>query len=115
MDIVTNANWGPDLFGGLVVAFLVSTFILARSLDIMISTWHKLVYLFTKRIRLRSKQKPDSVTEDETEEKPREFDEKPITPASAQPPSKWPMLRERPGRRNRLGLKYKDRHGSESF
>jgi hypothetical protein len=115
MDIVTNANWGPDLFGCLVVAFLGSTFILARSLDLMISTWHKLVYVFTKRIRLRSKKKLEDITEDASEENTKEFDEKPITPASAQPPSKWPMLRERPGRRNRLGLKYKDRHGSESF
>ncbi|KAL2064541.1 hypothetical protein VTL71DRAFT_3678 [Oculimacula yallundae] len=49
MSIVTESNWGPSLFGGLIVIFFVSTLVLAKSLGLIIQTWDSLV----KTIRLK--------------------------------------------------------------
>nr|KAH7348938.1 hypothetical protein BKA65DRAFT_501750 [Rhexocercosporidium sp. MPI-PUGE-AT-0058] len=43
MSIVTDSNWGPNLFGGLIIVFFISTLVLAKSLGLIIRSWDTLV------------------------------------------------------------------------
>jgi hypothetical protein len=90
MSIVTSSNWGPKDFGGLIIAFLVSTFLLAGSLEPIISTWDKLVV--TNIHKFTPWRNPDQDNEihkikDEEEEKGLKEEKK---TEEAQSPWDWP-------------------------
>lgn len=50
MSIVTDSNWGPDLFGGLIVIFFISTLVLAKSLGLIIRSWDGLVKIIRTKL-----------------------------------------------------------------
>jgi hypothetical protein len=51
MSIIANSGWGGKIFGSLLVIFLVLTFILARSLGLIMNTWDKVVNLVMKKVK----------------------------------------------------------------
>ncbi|PVH73830.1 hypothetical protein DL98DRAFT_430572, partial [Cadophora sp. DSE1049] len=83
MSIVTDSNWGPNLFGGLIVIFFISTLVLAKSLGLIIRSWDGLVKIIRTKLGMHDpldledmmdlaeeqmeKEKVDSVSESEGE------------------------------------------------
>jgi hypothetical protein len=90
MSLIANSGWGGKIFGSLLVIFLVLTFILARSLGLIMNTWDKVVNFVMKKV------KPPNISEstDGTDDEEDVMEElKPEAKStSAQPSSSWPKL-----------------------
>ena len=54
MSIVTDSNWGPNLFGGLIVIFFISTLVLAKSLGLIIRSWDGLVKIIRTKLGIHN-------------------------------------------------------------
>jgi hypothetical protein len=90
MSLIANSGWGGKIFGSLLVIFLVLTFILARSLGLIMNTWDKVVNLVMKKV------KPPNISEitdgmDDEEDLAEELKTE-AKSTSAQPSSSWPKL-----------------------
>lgn len=82
MSIVTNLDWGGNVFGGFVVAALALTFLLAGSLEPIIKLWDK--YVMSNMPWRRSEVEYEKATRGE----------KGVNnpPQAQQSPREWPKL-----------------------
>ena len=90
MSLIANSGWGSKIFGSLLVIFLVLTFILARSLGLIMNTWDKVVNLVMKKVKPPNISGSTDGTDDE-EDVMEELKPK-AKSTSAQPSSSWPKL-----------------------
>jgi hypothetical protein len=90
MSLIANSGWGGKIFGSLLVVFLLSTFILAHSLGLIMNTWDQLVKLVMLKVKPLDASDITDGTGDEkntTEEPKRETNS-----TSAEPSNRWPKL-----------------------
>jgi hypothetical protein len=90
MSLIANSGWGSKIFGSLLVIFLVLTFILARSLGLIMNTWDKVVNLVMKKVKSPNISEITDGTDDEEDLAEELKTEAKST--SAQPSSSWPKL-----------------------
>lgn len=91
MSIVTDRNWGADIFWGFVVAFLASTFLLAGSLEPVINIWDKYVSTNLKGFMpWRRSDMDDESSDDEQDEKEKKEEKDKKSPEIQQTPGEWP-------------------------
>ena len=103
MNLVSE-NLGTEIFGVLLVTFFVGTFVLARSLSAIMSTWDRMVSTIVKKLHPKPKIDADELS-DEGVDDPRGIIKENAT-------MQWPLVHAR-GRKNNSRVNATNRGGRD--